>query len=156
MTELKVAAKAAPSAPPESDAAPDAALARRPGVPMERKPEPVANAHWLVPDRQLATSTVLMGVERDELTATFGTAQPPRGISGMIRRAAYEIPDYRVRHWMLLIFADRVDMVESGLLRGLKRPATWLVLAGIGAGAATYLLRARQKPARRLSARLGV
>jgi hypothetical protein len=96
-----------------------------------------------------------MGVERDELTATFGTAQPPRGVSGMIRRAAYEIPDYRMRHWMLLMLADRVDMVESGLLRGAKRPATWLIVAGLGAGAAVWL-NARRRPARRLSAVLGV
>jgi hypothetical protein len=133
----------------------DAPIARRPGHPQERQPEPVANAHWIVPDRQRTDAKVLKGYERDQLTATFGTAHPPRGISGMIRRAAYEIPDYRVRHWLLLIFADRVDAVEGSLIRGAKSPGTWLIAAGLGVGALTWM-RFRKPPTRiqRLVSRL--
>ena len=38
---------------------------------------------------------ILIGVEIDHLTPVFGTAQPPRGLSGVLRRAAYGIPDTR-------------------------------------------------------------
>jgi hypothetical protein len=114
--------------------APDASVERRPGHPMERSPEPIANAHWIVPDRQTPRDEVLMDPSRQELTPTFGAEQPPRGISGLLRRAAYMHPDYRARRWMLLIFADRVDAVESTALRTLKHPATWVVLAAAGAG----------------------
>jgi hypothetical protein len=104
---------------------------------MEHFPEPIANAHWLTPDRQVPHAEVLMEAHRDVLTATFGTEHPPRGVSGLLRTLAYQIPDYRPRHWLLLIMADRVDTLESDLGRAMKRPATWLTVA---AAASIWLL----------------
>jgi hypothetical protein len=129
--------------PPVSEVAVDTSIARRPGHPMEREPEPIANAHWLKPDRQPPQAGVLMDPSRTELTATFGTEHPPRGVSGMLRRAAYKLPDYRARRWALLIFADRVDALEAKLVRTLKHPVTWLVVAGVSG--AFWQMRSRPR-----------
>jgi len=107
----------------------DADKRRRPGNPMEREPAPLANAHWLEPDQQPAVPGLLVDPSR-KLTATFGTQHPPRGLSGVLRRAAYQLPDYRARRWAILMFADRVDALESRLAASVKNPVTWLVIAG--------------------------
>jgi hypothetical protein len=39
----------------------------------------------------------------------FGTSTPLKGLSGAIRRAAYQLPDHYPSHWMLLMLGDRVD-----------------------------------------------
>jgi hypothetical protein len=48
----------------------------------------------------------------------FGTSVPPRGISG--RAAAYTYSENDLRHWLLLLFADRINVVE-GLVSDLGR-----------------------------------
>lgn len=55
-------------------------------------------------------------------TPVFGTAQPYRGVSGMLRRAAYDVPEHNARHWMLLLLADKVDVREERLGRALAAP----------------------------------
>ena len=57
----------------------------------------------------------------------FGTAEPLRGVSGAMRRAAYRLPEHRTARWMLLLAGDRVDVLEHRLARGL-----WLVPAAAG------------------------
>jgi hypothetical protein len=42
----------------------------------------------------------------------FGTAQPPRGLSGVLRRRAYLLPEHHTRHWLWLLLADRIDVLE--------------------------------------------
>ncbi|HEY2514692.1 MAG TPA: hypothetical protein VGI39_27695, partial [Polyangiaceae bacterium] len=64
---------------------------RRPGVPARGEPHPVGSAHWLKPEGQVSAAEVTMDAQREEPTATFGTGQPPRGLSGVMRRAAYRI-----------------------------------------------------------------
>jgi hypothetical protein len=101
--------------PAAADAGPDA----RPGVPREAEPQPDPGAHWARPPRQSPTVTVLRRKGLDELTPVFGTAQPPHGLSGLIRRAAYRAPEHKARHWAGLLLADRVDVLESRLGRAL-------------------------------------
>ncbi len=121
----------------------DAPAQRRPGVPAEREPEPVANAHWVEPDKQPRHAGVVMDASRSEPTATFGTGQRPRGVSGLLRRAAYRVPDYQPQRWLLLMVADRVDSMESSFGRLAAHPATWAAAAGVaGLWAAT---RARRR-----------
>jgi hypothetical protein len=67
----------------------------------------------------------------------FGTVQPPRGLSGLVRRAAYRVPEHRASRWMLLVVGDRIDALEHRLARGL-----WLVPAAV-ALAAGYAVVAR-------------
>jgi hypothetical protein len=58
-----------------------------------------------------------------------GSAQPPRGLSGALRRLAYTIPEHRARRPMLLILADRIDVLEH---RAVDHPALALTaVAGI-------------------------
>jgi hypothetical protein len=55
-------------------------------------------------------------IEHPVLTPVFGTAQPPRGVSGAIRKLAYaKYSEARAAHWLLLLAADRVDTVGSTL-----------------------------------------
>jgi hypothetical protein len=50
----------------------------------------------------------------------FGTTCPLRGISGFLRRRAFRCSESDLRDWLMLLFADRVDMVE-GLASDLAR-----------------------------------
>lgn len=96
----------------------DARMGERPGVPMEKEPpEPAGNAHWITPDRMPDPGYVLKRKGLDELTPVFGTTVPPRGLSGLMRTAAYEIPEHFTSHWLLLLAADRVDVLEDRLKR---------------------------------------
>ncbi len=107
---------------------------KRPGVPMLLKPRVREGAHWEEPERQPPPDfPVLKRTELDELTPTFGTAAPPRGLSGMLRRMAYGIPEHKVRHVMMLLLADRVDVVESQLrTRPVRTLSTLLGVVGGG------------------------
>lgn len=112
----------------------------RPGVPMEKDPpEPAGNAHWSVPDRQADPGWVLKRSDLPELTPVFGTTIPPRGLSGLIRRAAYRIPEHHTSHWLALLVADRVDAIESSPLLRVVAPlavATGVVAAAMAVGRA--------------------
>jgi hypothetical protein len=48
----------------------------------------------------------------------FGTAQPPSGVSGKLRDFAFGYSENDLRHWLMLLFADRVNVVE-GILQDL-------------------------------------
>ena len=96
----------------------DAPMEQRPGVPMEKEtPAPAGNAHWLTPDRMPDPGYILKRPGLDELTPVFGTSCPPRGLSGAMRTAAYKIPEHFNTHWLLLLAADRVDVLEDRLKR---------------------------------------
>lgn len=56
---------------------------------------------------------VLMSIERPEMPRVFGTSSPPSGLSGMIRRFAFRFSEGSSGHWMTLILADRVNVVEG-------------------------------------------
>ena len=85
----------------------------RPGVPRETAPRPAEGSHWTAPQRQTARRGHLHREGLDRLTPVFGTANPPRGVSGVVRRLAYRIPEHRARHWALLLAADRADVADS-------------------------------------------
>jgi hypothetical protein len=106
------------SAPTTREAlAVDAAHANRPGVPMEAEPHADPGASWDAPEQQLSQVRHLKRKGLQSLTPVYGTAQPPKGLSGVMRRAAYEIPEHKPSHWALLMAADRVDVLEHGLTR---------------------------------------
>jgi len=85
----------------------------RPSVPKERFDPGATGAHWDFPERQPERWPRERSVEHKFLTPVFGTACPPRGASGVIRRFAYRFSEGRAAHWLLLLAADRVDAVES-------------------------------------------
>jgi hypothetical protein len=43
----------------------------------------------------------------------FGTSVPPAGVSGMIRAGAFRFSENDLRHWAMLLLADRVNVVEG-------------------------------------------
>ena len=56
---------------------------------------------------------VLHSNERPNITRVFGTAVPPSGLSGMMRRFAFKFSENEWTHWLALIAADRVNAVEG-------------------------------------------
>lgn len=113
----------------------DSSAEERPGVPMEQRPQPAPGAHWDEPTRQHSDVPVLTHAARRDLTPVYGTAIPPRGLSGMLRRVAYRIPEERASHWMLLLLADRVDVAEHRLA---SRPLPLVFGAAALAGALAF------------------
>jgi hypothetical protein len=90
--------------------------ADRPAVPREWRDPEGTGAHWTFPDRQPEQGTRERSVEHEQLPPVFGTAQPLHGVSGGIRRYAYDrYSEGRAAHWLLLILGDRVDAVGSHL-----------------------------------------
>jgi hypothetical protein len=83
---------------------------RRPGVPkMRASPQPWPNTRF-PPERQHGTpSSPKHGRPNKPMPPVFGTALPPRGLSGAIRKLAYRYPDHKPRHWLLKMLGDRVD-----------------------------------------------
>lgn len=94
--------------------------ADRPAYPMERIPARLEGVHWHEPEQQDETVEILQSSERPSITPLFGTTLPPSGLSGQVRRFAFRYSENDLRHWMLLLFADRVNMFE-GLGADLKR-----------------------------------
>lgn len=88
--------------------------ADRPAVPKQNRED--TGAHWDFPERQRERWPRERSIEHQFLTPVFGTSAPPRGLSGAIRKMAYrKYSEGRAAHWLLLIFADRVDAVEHHL-----------------------------------------
>jgi hypothetical protein len=74
---------------------------------------------WERPQQQPITVEVLHSNERSDLTSVFGTSAPPSGLSGVIRRIAFKYSESSYGHWLPLVLADRVSVME-GLLGDLK------------------------------------
>ena len=70
-------------------------------------------------EQQPFTVELLQSNERPRPSAVFGTSVPPSGLSGMIRRYAFKHSEDRYRHWIPLILADHINVVE-GLIDDLK------------------------------------
>jgi hypothetical protein len=90
----------------------------RPAYPKERTPPRFIHRHWDELEHQQPSVKVFHSTERPGLTPVYGTMQPPSGVSGMIRGAAFRYSENDLRHWLMLLFADRVNMVE-GILEDL-------------------------------------
>ncbi|WP_164703366.1 hypothetical protein [Modestobacter sp. KNN46-3] len=89
--------------------------ADRPSSPKLQYPAETG-AHWDFPERQPGSAGRERSIEHAFVTPVFGTAQPLHGLSGAIRRLAYErFGEGRLAHWLLLVVGDRVDAGESHL-----------------------------------------
>jgi hypothetical protein len=109
----------------------------RPGCPKERSPQPWPNAIYPPEPMRSSVKVFKQALPRKAFPPVFGTAVPPRGLSGRIREAAYRHPDHVTRHWTLLLLADRVDVWERRV-----RPVLPLALPVVAFGVATVLWRA--------------
>ncbi|CAA9418659.1 hypothetical protein [uncultured Nocardioides sp.] len=109
--------------------------ADRPAYPRESLDLRPAGARWDLPEQQRHDGYRERSIEHADLTPVFGTAQPLRGLSGRIRRLAYERwSEARTAHWLVLIAGDRVD-VAAHALRSLAttRPDNPLTQTGVRA-----------------------
>jgi hypothetical protein len=94
--------------------------ANRPAYPMERTPPRLEGVHWDRPPEQPNPRgiRVFHSTERPGLTPVWGSSAPPSGLSGAIRAYAFRFSENDVRHWFILMLADRVNVGE-GLLEDL-------------------------------------
>lgn len=93
--------------------------ANRPAYPMERTPARLPHPVE-PPEQQHSNAEILHSTERPGITPVFGTTLPPSGLSGHVRRIAFRHSENDLRHWLLLLLADRIHMGE-GLLEDLAR-----------------------------------
>lgn len=63
---------------------------------------------------------VLESIERPTLPHVFGTTLPPSGLSGLLREQAYKYGEAKIHRWLLLLLADRINVVE-GLVEDLSK-----------------------------------
>ena len=90
-----------------------------PTYPMRNRANDQHEGHnWERPSQQPIDMEVLRSIERPTVSAVFGTSSPPSGLSGAIRRYAFKSSESEYGHWLPLILADRVNMVE-GLIEDL-------------------------------------
>ena len=106
--------------------------ADRPAYPKERTPPRLdPPVRWEEPEPQTRHVEVLLSKERDAMTPVFGSPQPPRGVSGSVRRFAFGYSENDLRHWLLLLLADRIDVGE-GLVEDLSRGHVPRIYAEMG------------------------
>ncbi len=98
----------------------DANTENDPTYPMKhRTNEEHRGYSWKRPQQQPVNVEVLHSNERPNVSAVFGTSTPPSGLSGQIRRYAFKYSEGSWGHWLPLILADRVNVVE-GIIDDLK------------------------------------
>jgi hypothetical protein len=100
----------------------------RPAYPMWHRQEDTGSHYTeeTIP-RQKMKYPVLKSIEYPELTPVFSQKVPPTGLSGLIRKFAFRYSEGSFGHWMPLLFADRVNMME-GLVEDvlhLRVPNIW-------------------------------
>ena len=76
--------------------------------------------NWQRPALQPNSVEILQSTEHKRRTAVFGTSSPPSGLSGVIRRGAFKRSEGKWDHWLMLLLADRINVVE-GILQDLGR-----------------------------------
>jgi hypothetical protein len=119
--------------------------ADRPSVPKLQLAPELADTPQRLPERQPEAWPRERSIEHRFLTPVFGTAQPPKGLSGAIRRLSYaRYSEGRAAHWLLLLAADRVDTVESTLRSfASTRPDNLLTETGVLSEVKAHGLRSR-------------
>jgi hypothetical protein len=95
--------------------------ADRPSVPKLAFRDDLTGAHWEFPERQVEKRPRERSMEHKFLTPVFGTACPPRGVSGALRKLAYRrFSEADAAHWLLLMAGDRVDSLGSSVTSVLR------------------------------------
>ena len=113
----------------------DVDLKNDPTYPMKKRTNGEhAGYTWERPPQQADTVEILHSNERPNLTAVFGTSTPPAGLSGMIRRFAFRYSESSYGHWLPLVLADRIGVVE-GVLTDLAHGHVPNIPAELGIGA---------------------
>jgi hypothetical protein len=104
--------------------------ATRPAYPKDRMPPRLENPPSHPPEQQASEVLVLHSTERPGITPVFGTSVPPSGLSGVIRKRAFRRSENDLRHWLMLMLADRVNVVE-GLVQDVGKSRRGRPLAAV-------------------------
>lgn len=92
-----------------------------PTFPMrDRAAEERTGKDWQSPPAQQSQVEVLQSVEYNRRPAVVGTSTPPSWLSGTVRRFAFRYSESDWTHWLLLLGADRINVVE-GVVQDLGR-----------------------------------
>ncbi len=68
---------------------------------------------WNRPPVQQPHVEILQSIEHVRQPAVVGTSTPPSGLSGKLRRLAFRRSESNRLHWIILLCADRVNVVEG-------------------------------------------
>jgi hypothetical protein len=91
-----------------------------PTYPYRDRSQDDHSGKWERPPLQESEVEVLRSIEHVRRPAVFGTASPPSGLSGIIRRGAFKYSESHWFHWLMLMGADRINVVE-GVIEDLAR-----------------------------------
>jgi hypothetical protein len=92
----------------------DADPANNPTFPMRHiEDQRTRGFTWNRPAAQDAQVEILQSIEHKHRPAVVGTSTPPSGLSGVIRRVAFRYSESNWWHWLLLMGADRINVVEG-------------------------------------------
>jgi len=69
--------------------------------------------NWDRPALQQPTVEVLHSNERPSYSAVIGETLPPSGLSGKLRRYAFQFSESGYGHWLPLLLADRINELEG-------------------------------------------
>jgi hypothetical protein len=105
-----------------------------PTYPMRHVEKQERGLNWSRPSQQKPDVEILRSIEHNRLPAVVGTSTPPRGLSGTIRRYAFRRSESDWFHWLLLMGADRIGVVE-GVMEDLAHGKVPNVPAEMGARA---------------------
>ncbi len=86
---------------------------------------------WQRPQQQPENVEILKSVERPNVTSVFGTASPPEGVNGAIRKLAFKYSESSYGRWLPLMLADRVGVVE-GIIDDFKKGHVPNIFAELG------------------------
>jgi len=89
---------------------------------------------WDRPQVQHAQVEILQSIEHIRQPAVVGTSVPPSGLSGVMRRLAFRWSESNWMHWLMLMGADRVNVVE-GLVGDLANARIPNIPGEMGGGA---------------------
>jgi hypothetical protein len=68
---------------------------------------------WDRPPVQQPDVEILQSIEHLRQPAVVGTSTPPSGLSGVMRRTAFRWSESNWLHWLMLMGADRINVVEG-------------------------------------------
>lgn len=91
----------------------DADPGNNPTYPYRDRTKDDHSGSWQRPSSQPAEVEILQSIEHKQRPAVVGTPNPPSGLSGALRRMAFRKSESNLLHWMLLLGADRINMVEG-------------------------------------------
>lgn len=84
-----------------------------PTYPYRERSKDDHSGEWDRPTQQEPDVELLRSIEHKRLPAVFGSTIPPSGLSGVIRRAAFKYSESNWAHWLMLMGADRINVVEG-------------------------------------------